>query len=208
MYPEQPQQAPVQSPSDYLNQIAPQAPKKSLFKPGPLLILVIIAGLIVIVSAVAVITNVVTNARKGPLERLGARLETTQTLAEDAQSKLRSSQLRTLNSNLQIQLTNTNRDIGDLLESQGVDLDKLSKSIAEEESGDPIANRLEDARLNAIYDRTYAREMAYQLERLVTLMKQVYASTGDSDFKAFLKTAYDNLQPTQQSFADFNAANG
>ena len=208
MYPNQPQQ-PTPNPSvphNYLDQIAPQASKPSMFTFGPKLFIMIGVALVVLVIAVVIILNAITGSRKAPLETLSARLTTTQSIVDKAQGNLKSSQLRSLNSNLAIYLTNTNRDIGEPLLNNGVNTAKLPESITKKESGEAIASRLEDARLNAVFDRTYAREMNYQLSTTLALMKQIRASTGSVSLKTFLDTAITNLEPTQDSFASFDAA--
>jgi hypothetical protein len=65
---------------------------------------------------------------------------------------------------------------------------------------------LDNARLNAVYDRTYSREMAYKLATVLTLMQQIYESTNNKSLKNFLVNAYKNLEPTQKNFTDFNEA--
>ncbi|MFZ2125963.1 MAG: hypothetical protein WAV04_00420 [Candidatus Microsaccharimonas sp.] len=205
MYPNQTPTPPV-PPPDYLNQIAPQAPKVLPFKAGPRLFLIIGAVLVVLVSGIAITLNIIRSAQQAPLETLSARLTTTQTIVNDAQANLKSSQLRSLNSNLAIYLTNTTRDIGEPLLANGINTAKLPDSVTKAESGDAIAARLEDARLNAVFDRTYAREMTYQLSTTLTLMKQIRDSTGSASLKTFLDTAITNLEPTQASFASFDAA--
>lgn len=207
MYPNQPQPMPTPQPTDYLNQIAPQAPKKALFTLGPKLILMVLGVLIIVIVTLAIVLNGVASAQRKPLQQLAARLDSTEQIVNSAQSHLKSSQLRSLNSSLKIYLTNTNRDVAAPLLSAGVNVDKLGDSVTKEESPDAINARLEDARLNAVYDRTYAREMAYQLDTLITLMKQIYASTNNSELKTFLNATYASLEPTQKGFAEFNVAN-
>ena len=198
--------SPTPLPSDYLNQIAPQAPKKPAFSFGLKQIIIIGIALIVLVCALALIVGAVAGGQKDPLQRLSARLTATETIATDAQTNLKSSKLRSLNSNLKLYLTNTNRDIAEPLLKSGVDIKKLNKSIVAKESTKALSGRLEDARLNAVFDRTYAREMAYELGITMTLMSEIYNSTGSASLKTFLKSAYDSLKPTQESFANFNAA--
>jgi hypothetical protein len=227
MYPNQPPQAPVppqppvpspgpyQSPApsssplpnDYLNQIAPQAQKKPLFSFGLKQIVMIGAVLVILVIILAVIVNSISGSGRSPLEHLSAKLTATQAVTNSAQANLKSSELRSLNSNLKLYLTNTNRDITAPLLSAGVDVAKLDTSIVEAESTVSLSARLEDARLNAVYDQTYAREMAYQLGQTMTLMVQINSSTSNSKLKAFLKSAYSSLKPTQESFANFQATN-
>ena len=72
------------------------------------------------------------------------------------------------------------------------------------ESNEKILAKLEDARLNAIYDRSYARELSYQLETTMSLMRQIYNKTKNKDLKTFLEESYNNLEPIQKQFSDFN----
>jgi hypothetical protein len=209
MNPDSPQ-TPITPPSgvDYLNQIAPKQQKKLSFARGPRLLILIGAILVLVVIAAAIVLNIISQSTRYPLEQMTARLNATQEIVTSAKSNLKNSELRGLNSNLGLYLTNTNRDIAEPLLSAGVNVDKLDEKVVSDESSEPILSRLEDARLNAIYDRTYAREMAYQLETLIALMKQIYSSTGNSELKEFLQTTYASLEPTQKAFAEFNAANG
>lgn len=208
MYPNQPPAAPQPpTPStDYLNQIAPQAPKTTPFKLGPKLFLIVGAALVLLVIIVSVTVNIVVGSQRQPLQQLAARLATTQTIANDSQANLKSTQLRSLNSNLKIYLTNTNRDIGEPLLSAGVNTAKLPDSVLAKESGDTITATLEDARLNARFDRTYAREMTFVLGSTLALMKQIEASTGSATLKTFLDSAITDLELIHQSFASFDAA--
>jgi hypothetical protein len=194
----------MQLPTDYLNQIAPQAPKKQLLKLGIKQVVVVGIALIVLVSVLAGVANSIAASKTAPLEHLAARLNATQTIVTGAQQNLKSSDLRGLNSNLSLYMTNTNRDIAAPLLSAGVDVTKLDANIVAAESTTALAARLEDARLNAVYDSHYATEMTYQLSTLLTLMSQIYNSTSNAQLKAFLTSAYNNLKPTEQSFSQFS----
>ena len=211
MYPEnqplpQPQQpAPLDSnvPLNYLDQIAPQAPKRfGWFGKKPAIIglgAILLLAFAVILLSIPPSTNSVS--------RLAARLNATSSVATGASSTLRSTKLRSVNSNLKIYLTNTIRDITPFLTKQKINIKKLDKSITAAESTATMLAVLEDARLNAVYDRTYAREMAYKLSTIITLMKEVRKKTNSVSFRAFLDTSMANLAPTQQGFADFNTEN-
>jgi len=212
MYPNQPTPQPTPQPPlqpvDYLNQISPQAPKKQLFSLTPKF-LIFVGGILVILVLILVgVVNSIAASQKEPMQKLVARLATTETIAIGAQDNLKSSELRSLNSNLKIYFTNTNRDIAEPLSTVNIDVTELNESIKKAEAGEDISSRLENARLNAVYDRTYAREMAYQLATIMTLMQQIYGSTGSESLKTYLNSAYENLEPTQKALEDFNAANG
>lgn len=198
---------PNQQPSslDYLNQIAPQAPKKKWFV-EPRMIAFGVGGLllVIIIGIIISLFQPDTNLPK----QLAARLQSTETIVGGAQPKIKSSSLRALNGSLKIYLTNTNRDITAPLMKDNIDVAKLDKTIVDSEDGTAILKRLEDARLNIVYDRTYAREMSYQLDTIVTLMQQIYKTTDNQSLKTVLNTAYTNLAPIQKQFSEYNAANG
>lgn len=204
MYPEQPPNLPKLSP-DYLDQIAPKPTKRLNLSPKQWLIFGGLGFLIIVVIGIIIIGNSVNNTR--PTETLAARLQSTSKIVDDASSKIKSSSLRALNSNLKIYLTNTIRDIKEPLSKNKVNINKLSPDIVKAESGDKILSVLEDARLNNKYDRIYASEMAYQLNTIMALMEQIYKGSGGHDLKAFLEGAYGNLKPTQQQFAEFDETN-
>jgi len=208
MYPEQPQPFQTPPPPDYLNQIAPQTNTKKFFTPSPKLFAIIGGILVLLVIILSITVNAIAGGQRQPLQQLAARLSSTETVVNDAQQHLKSSQLRSLNSNLKIYLTNTNRDVAAPLLSAGVNTAKLSESVVAAESTTKLSETLENARLNVDYDRTYAREMAYRLDTILILMQKIYSSTNNSSLKTFLQSAYSNLEPTQKEFADFNAANG
>lgn len=190
---------------DYLNQIAPQQTKRSLLSNKQLIIGGILGAIVVIVIVMSIILNAGGGTK--PSQQLAARLQSTETIVADANSAIKSSQLRALNSSLKIFLTNANRDIAAPLLRDGITVTKIDKNIIASEAGTDITERLEDARLNAIYDRTYAREIAYRLQTIITLMRSIYESTRNQELKEFLSTAYTNLEPTQKAFADFNSVN-
>ncbi len=202
-----PNQQPSAFSVDYLNQIAPQAPQKKLFDKR-LLGLMIVVGVLAVVAIVGGIIASSSGQTSKSLEKLSARLQATATIASDAQTKLKSSDLRSLNSNLKLYLTNANRDMTTQLALDNIDTAKLDKSIVATEANTAMVARLEDARLNAVFDRTYAREMAFQISTIETLMQEINNTSPRAGIKSLLNSTYDNLQPTQKAFEDFNAVNG
>jgi hypothetical protein len=201
----QPNQVQPATSMDYLNQIAPQGPQKRRFSRFQL---VIFGGAaLVLVMLIASIIAASSGTGGSSTQKLAARLTSTEAIATAAQPQLKSSQLRTLNSNLKIYLTNTNRDIVAPLTAIGIDVKHLNPVIIKNEAGTDVTSRLEDARLNAVYDRTYAREMAYRLDTIVSLMQNIRSSTSSAIMKSFLENAITNLQPTQKQFSNYNDTN-
>lgn len=191
------------NPADYLNQISTHIPQKKNFLSGkPPLLVAGVAAVILLVLIMAV-SSIFSGGIK-PTEQLAARLVSTSSTAENATTNLKSSQLRALNSNLKLYLTNTIRDITPILATDGVKISSLNKKATAAESNVDLLSTLEDARLNVVYDRTYAREMSYQLDTILTLMLKINNSTNSKSLKAFLADARTNLEAIQKQFSDFN----
>jgi len=195
-----------QTPLDYLNQIAPEMPKKPGFGLN-LRTVVFFGGIaVVLVIILVIIVSVVTNASKEPWQQLSVRLATTQTITDDATKKLKNSQIRSANSTLNLYLTNTQRDLAPILKSQNIIIKEIPASIKTSEAGTAMIARLEDGRLNGKFDSTYAREMNYQLSRLISLYQELY-NTSSGSTKTYLNESYKNLVPIQKTIADFSASN-
>lgn len=199
--PPTPQQSPPQYSIDYLNQIAPQQQKTA---PNKLLVIVgILVILLIVTFAVTGLSRMGGASSGTKLQTLAARLATLQDIAEDARPNIKNNQLRATNSSLNLHLANANRDIAEPLSTNGINIKKLDKSIVAREDGSKLAGTLEDARLNAIYDRTYAREMGYQLNTTLLLMDDIAQSTNSKSLDAFISTTKANLEPIEQQLDGF-----
>jgi len=192
---------------DYLNQIAPEAPKKPLFTLNLRTIILGAVALIVLIIIISSIAGAFSSARKEPWQRLSARLSATATIVDSSSTKIKNSQLRSMNSDLKLYITNTQRDLETPLKALGINATKLPKSVLTSESSEAMAARLEDGRLNAKYDSTYAREMSYQLATMLALLKQLYGSDIGPKTKESVKSWYNNLEPTYTAISEFSASN-
>lgn len=195
-----------QTPLDYLNAISPEQQKPTGFKlslPKVIIALIILVVLVIIASIVA---GVVGNSGKSSWQQLSARLTVTSTVATNATQVLKNSQLRSSNSTLKLYLSNTYRDLATPLAEAGVK-GETPKDIVLLEKSTGITERLEDARLNAKFDSTYAREMSYQLSTILSLYQQLYSSSKSSATQEYLQKSYNDLLPIQQAMATFSASN-
>lgn len=197
-------------PADYLDQIAAKstivrnggAPK--LGKP------IIYGGITIVVLLFIMITTAImipSSSKLIPAEQLAARLSATQAVVTDATPKVKDSTLRKINAELSNYLTNTIRDIAAPLAEENLSVDKISKSVSDAESNAELLAAMEESRLNGTYDNDYAREMAYKLDTITNLMRQIYESksTRSQNLKKFLENAGSNLDTIQKEFADFNS---
>lgn len=195
------------NPADYLNQISTHIPQKKNILSGKPPLLIAGVGAVILLILIMTISSLFTGGVK-PTEQLAARLVSTSSTAESATANLKSSQLRALNSNLKLYLTNTIRDITPILAANSVKISSLNKKAVAAESNVDLLSTLEDARLNAVYDRTYAREMSYQLDTILTLMLKINNSTTSKSLKTFLADARTNLVEIQKQFSAFNLTTG
>lgn len=192
------------NPVDYLDQIAPVAPKKRFFNlSGPVFMGAIAVGVVILICAVFITASTLSESKT--TTKLAARLVVVEKIAKSSTEKIKSSQLRAINSELKTFLTNTIRDIDPLLVRENTKIKELPKSLLNSNSDTELINRLEDARLNAIFDRTYTREMAYELNNIMNLMQNINKNTGSKSLKSFISDAYKNLSPIQNQFAEFES---
>lgn len=192
--------------AEYLNEISPVSKKaKASFlwnKP------ILIGGILLVVTVFVILAMLASNlssAGTKPMKTLSARLTATADTATQANKNIKSTQLRALNSSLSMYLTNTNRDFVEILTLNKIQAKSIDKSIITAESNTKTLATLEDARLNAVYDRVYVIEMNTQLEKILLLMRQINSSTKSVKTKKFLDSAIKNLEPIQKQFADYNS---
>lgn len=195
-----------QHPIDYLDSIAtvPKGGKKPV---SDKLFFGVLAGglLIALLVGAFALFNTGTNT-SDDFASIGAKLQSLQSLADASQKNIVSSNLRGTNSNLSLALANSNRDITEPLAEFGIDSKKIETLTAGDKDVSEILERLEDARLNAVFDRTYAREMSYQLETLLALIDQTKRKTDSTANQEFLSTTRESIAPLQEQFAKFSAA--
>ena len=205
----QPQPAPVPQPQfqqpqysiDYLNQIAPQQHKPK--GPLPRVVIPLLIGGVVLFLLMALF-SALHGGSSASLPTLAMRLQSLQSVADSAQPNIKSNQLRVTNSNLSLYLTNANRDIATPLKNTGSDPTKIKPTAAIQADTAKLSATLEDARLNAIYDRVYARNMDYQLSTLLLQMAQLKKSTGSASTRSFIDATSANLTTIQDQLAKYS----
>lgn len=191
---------------DYLDEIASPSKGPGLFDKRLAIVSIIGAIVVVIFGAFMLFGGSGGQEASSSLPRLGLRLYYLQSTVDSSGKNIKSSALRTANTNLSLLLTNANRDLAPILAANSVDMKKVSPKLVASESTAALANRLESARLNALFDRTYAREMAYQLETLTAMMTQLETTSKSKYLKDYLNKYLTQIKPINQQFSDFSAA--
>lgn len=189
---------------DYLNSISAPQKQNTL---NPVALWLLIGG---VIAAVVVIFLMIMSSAGGPKSQLrtfAVEITDLQTVSSEAQEQIQSSELRSLNSSLTITLTNANRDIADILTAENIDLEKDSNEKAAVESEtEELKSTLEDARFNAVYDRTYSSEIAFYLKNLRTQMSDMYNGSSSDELKEYLEKVDSDIEPLANDFASFKAS--
>ncbi|MBQ3352521.1 hypothetical protein IJG91_02620 [Candidatus Saccharibacteria bacterium] len=137
----------------------------------------------------------------------------TENMMEDINSYnklVKSSELRSLGNSLNAVLTETNYAINtSLKEDFGVKsttkTTKEKTQIDEDAIMEEMTATLENGRLNAILDRVYAREFAYQIAMLIALEQETYSKTKKENLRSVLTSSMNNLDSLHTQFDDFEA---
>lgn len=212
MDPNQPPQPHIPQPQpeysiDYLDQIS--APQKRTIAPNPFVLLGVIGvGILAIVGFGLMIFSSSSTSGTDRVAELNLRLATLQKIADTQQRNLRNNDLRSTNAAFSLYLSNTARDMKDPVAALGITETSTPKKLtaAEATLSTSINTSFEEAKLNIILDRTYAREMAYQIGVLRTMMTSVYKTTSNKTLKTTLETSDPSLQQVAKSFEDFSGS--
>lgn len=199
-------QAPLQSaPPTYLDQIAAQ-PTQPTMKPW--LLWTLIGGVIL---AVAVVGMLILNSG-GPsqserLTRFVYRVNALRQLSVDNAKNIQDSKLLATNAQLGSVLAGISQQSTDPLARNGIkELPKEPKNSLITAEYAKLRTKLDDARLNVVFDRTYSREVAYQLRTLRAEATVLYKNSRNESVKSYLETSDTNLKSLETQFADFNEA--
>lgn len=197
-YQQQPTQQP-NVPSNYLDTIAVQ-PTQPTMKPWLLWALIGGVILIAIIFVMALASGGTSSSER--MQIMLWRMEAITTLADDSYKSIKSSELRTANSNLTTILTSAQQEglamLPENLQKQKQPKDsKLTAYFTELES------TLEDARLNGDFDTPYAREITYQLGLLQSEIKYLQ-SGADGALATYLDKTSTDLESVATAFSEFD----
>ena len=185
---------------DYLNEISVPQPTSRLPKNFRLLAIV---GIIMIILSFVIIVFGILNSKDEPTPTdLAVRLKTLETVSRDTQENLSSGDLRSLNTNLTLALSNSSREMNAFLGEKGANA--IDKAVKENPDTARLTKTFTDADLNAVISRTYPREMAYELNVTLLLLKSLYDETENAKFKDYLSSTYDDLDPIYKQLSKFN----
>ena len=135
-----------------------------------------------------------------------ARIKTLESISSSYQKKLRNNTLRSTNSGLTLQLNNAANDLSSPLASIGVDTGKIPKDVTTAEASykSAITDDFDEAVLNVQLDATYAREMAFQMATLNSMLLSTYDASSSDALKETLDSVYKQLAPFTTTLSEFS----
>jgi hypothetical protein len=192
---------------DYLEQIAAKPQNSGLFSRKQILLL---GGLLLLAFGVLA-TFIATSGGSGPnitqqSLTLVSQTEALSDVAKKSQPNVKNQSLSNTNSAAGIQLTSTASTLATAFGEVGIATDKPPKEIVAATSNAKLLEKLEDARLSGTFDRVYAREMSYELQKILLLMNDVHTRTNNAELKKKLEESYKNIEPLERSFTKFDGA--
>ena len=195
---------------DYLNQIAPKQ-KQPLFDKTMVIIFGALIFAVVVFAGLMMFSSLNENPNSEPLLRVYLKVQKTNELATKYQGRLQNSDLRAINSGLATTLASDGAKLKSLLGSNKIEIPKAEKNktppkiIAQvNKDAEELDKTLDDAFLNAVLDRTYAREMSYNLDVINSLMKRVESSARSSDSKDSLIEIIKSLDVSSNQFREYS----
>ena len=205
---------------EYLNQISASnrtpGAKKGGFSLGnlnfsPTLVKVLIGGAILTVIMI-IVGSILGGGSGAPkerdtLDRISLRSGYLITTIKDYNKQIKSSELRSIAASMSSALTETNSTINNILkdeyDAKSNKPDKESTGTDEEALYNELNETLENARLNGLLDRTFAREMAYQASMMESLESDVLARTKKQSLLDYLPKSMNNFNTLSSDFDNF-----
>lgn len=195
---------------DYLNQIAPK--QSHPFFDKKMKIVAVLLGLSLIVGIFMIISGgTSSDSANEALLRTYFRVQKTSEITKNYQSKIKNSDLSAINSGLSSSLSSDETKLKSQLESAGVKIPSTEKELSASrivsevnEEANELDSTLDDAFLNAVLDRTYAREMNYRLSVINSSIKGVKSKTRSTSAIEILENISKNLETSIKQFTDYS----
>lgn len=190
---------------DYLNQIAPPMPQKTINRFA-------VFGMIAGVIALGVFLMVVMTGSGRPdvssqTKLIQARIATLQSVTAEQQKHLKQNELVSVNATLSTTLTSMMSSLDDLKKAQGIKSVPLVQSTTEKAYQTSLSGKFNDAYLTGTLDRTYAGEMAYQLAILKSMVQKLTSiSPNSQSIKTFHESSIPSIDVASKQFSDFSAS--
>lgn len=188
---------------NYLDSIAAPPPRAAFFSGGFGKIFFAMIG--VFVLAVSIMIAFSGKDKTEDLQQTTVRITNFVQLTKKEKPYLKSNKLSATNTSFTLLLTNGQADGEKLLGQAGVKKTQYSKKMvaAETKLNKDLTQKFEDARLNAQLDSTYARSMAAETQKLISLLNTMAKKSGAKAIRDYAKSLATNLTSLQKSFDSY-----
>ena len=131
---------------------------------------------------------------------LFSSMVSTSEITKTAGRKIKSSKLRAINSSLNSQLLGSITEMADPLAKSGIDSKKLEATAKKPTAKESERiQTLENARLNATYDRAYSREITYRLDTMLVTLNRIDKINTRASMREFTKNTRTKLESIKKA---------
>ena len=197
---------------EYLKQISsavrPEKKSKMSFLSSPIAktLSIGVVGLIVII----IIGSMLGGGKASTVSKTASlkfHLDNTAVAISDYKKFIKSSDLRSSSASLYSVLTNTSKEVAEILPKLGFSSDSAdSKKLSAKATKDKEAleNDLFEAKINGTLDRIFALKMAYEISIIMSDEAEIHNATSNEDLKSSMSSSYNSLSVLYDKFNDFS----
>lgn len=190
---------------DYLGGIAPKQAKNTIKIAGKSINKTMFWGAIggVIALLLAATLFILTPKQTGVANlnesSLFRSLVSTSEITKKAGRNIKSSKLRAVNSSFTSLLIGSAKEMQDPLSKSGLDPKKLESEAKKPSKDDTkVIDTLESARLNAMYDNAYNREMQHRIRTMLITLDRIQKMNNNKGMQEFVKNTRPKLETIQK----------
>lgn len=193
----------------YLDQIAASTrPQKSstmqsIFKNNIVKIVAGVIGAFILIILVGSILGGIRDGKRQEVIDFKARLDGITESINTYQGSVKSSSLRSQSASLYAIVHTTSTATNDYMTAQGI---KGKQSEDEDKAKEERNNDLQEAKINGLLDRAYARKFAYEISVLMATESKLIKEAKTNEFKTALESSYNSLSVLKDSFTSFSAS--
>lgn len=191
---------------DYLNSMSGTSPNQFSKK-----FIAIASGAIILTLGLAgalfALTPKQDNSPAATLSTVYTIMADTQEVTKSAGKNIKNSKLRGINSSLDTVLLSTMQSLESPLESSGSKASTLRSAAKKPPIRDEeLRQKLEEARLQVMYDRVYLMQMEFKVQEIMRQIEYVYNRTGSETTKQTLEKGHGSLKSIKDSIDGFSQA--
>ncbi len=192
---------------DYLNQLAGSPAASRTVTPPNQKIILIGVGLFLALS-LAIFLLIFSN-QKGPAgppaaQTLYTTIFNNAQIAKESDKNIKDSTLSGINSSYNSQLLNDLTALKEPLAKGGINTKNLERDAKDKKAYDKTLQKLNDARLNAVFDHAYASELNYEIQSIMMLMQKIEKYSHNKALVNYVKKDISNYKTIKEALKQYN----